>query len=118
MAPQPVDDNISDARQNLRSIRGSHAAAVFAEAFVANPVQAVLDSPMTAPPFHESRRIGPVAADTRDRILHFGRGHLIAGDRSRESADLPRSRPPWAGPEDQIPLQIPGILEIPGISLR
>ena len=47
----------------------------FAEAFVVNPVQTVLDSPMTAPLFHQPRRIGPVAADTCYRILHFGRGH-------------------------------------------
>jgi hypothetical protein len=32
LASQPVDYHISDARQNLRSIPGSHAAAVFAEA--------------------------------------------------------------------------------------
>lgn len=97
LTSQPVYHQILDARQDLRGGSAVDAAAVFAEGFIADPVNLVLDFPIPPPPCHQLFCIGSVATDTRDCRVHFAQRLALANSRPHDTTDLLH-----AGPIEEI----------------
>lgn len=105
---EPIDYGISDARQNLRCVAGSHAGAIFAERFIPNPVQPIFDAPVPTPPLEQLGSVGLLAVGTGDGVLHFGRGFSLASDGSHHATDLLHAGPIQVliecGAADEMPM--------------
>jgi hypothetical protein len=82
------DGGVTKGSQVLRCVTGLHLALVFAEGDVADPVEAIFDSPVVAPAGQEQRRVGARGGDTGNRVLDFGRLLTAASGGPLQSADL------------------------------
>lgn len=75
------DACVSDGRQILRPLAGSHPAGVFSKRHVTDVVQFVLDAPVSAIGLQQFIRSGKISTNAGYRVRHFGR---------HGAADLPR----------------------------
>ena len=90
---QKADAGVSEGGHVLGRRAALNATGVLAEHCVANPMQLVFDTPMTAPPIQQLVGRSLTARNAGDRVLHFDRVLTSPPDRSREAADLGDARP-------------------------
>ena len=84
------DGCVAKGGQVLRAVPRSDPALVLTERHVANPMDSILDAPMTAPVLEQNLRVRPFARDAGDGVLHFHgraaaaqRGAFLATDLSQ-----------------------------------
>ena len=65
-----------------------HLAFVFAEGYVAYPMQAIFDAPVASPMLKQKRRVSPFPRKTADGVLDFDRRAAFASGRAFETANL------------------------------
>jgi len=75
---EQADGGVSKGGQVLRSVAELYLALVFAERYVAHPVQA-FDAPMGLPTGHQQGRITTPARQAADGILQLGGLRALAG---------------------------------------
>jgi len=70
-----------------------HLALIFAERYVAHPMQAILDAPMATPMTKQKRRVAPPMRKAADGVLDFDRRAAFAVGRTFETANLGQTGP-------------------------
>lgn len=85
---EQADGRVPHCAEILRRFASPDAAGVLVERDVANPMHAVLDLPVSSPPFQESRGVGSRAGDAGDGILHVRRRFPLASGGPRQLTDL------------------------------
>lgn len=90
---QQRNHGIPEGRQVLGCVSAANAAGVFVEDHVADVVQAVLDTPMVAPPGKQPGRPRLLARHTGDGVFDLGRLLAAAARGAGESTDLGRTGP-------------------------
>jgi hypothetical protein len=89
---EQADHGIAKGGQILWSVAKLDLALVLAERHVAHPVQA-LDAPMGLPTAHQQSRVGTLAREAADGMLHLGRRLALAVRGALQAADLTEARP-------------------------
>lgn len=77
----------------MREVADAGATLVFAHRHVADPVQAILDRPMTSVHCKQIFGIGAISANAGNRIGHFGRALIALDACSLNTQRLGESRP-------------------------
>lgn len=85
---QEAEGGVAEGGEVLRSVAGLHLALVLAPGDVADPVEPILDPPVTLPTGQEQSRVGPRWGDAGDRVLDFDRLLAAPGRRPLKPADL------------------------------
>ena len=89
---EQADCGVSEGGQVLRSVAEFYLALIFAERYVAHPVQA-FDAPMGLPTGHQQGRVAAPAREAADGILQLGRRFALAGGNAFQATDLSQTWP-------------------------
>lgn len=89
---EQADSGVAKGGQVLRSVAELYLALIFAERHVAQPVQA-FNAPMGSPAGGQQGRVGTLAREAADGVLHLGRRFALADRRAFQAADLSEARP-------------------------
>jgi hypothetical protein len=84
-----------------------HLAFVFAEGYVAHPMQAIFNAPVASPMLKQKRRIGTFARKAGDGVLDFDRRAAFAFGRAFETTDLGQAGPIEMPGQPRAGLQMP-----------
>ena len=90
---QQRDGDVAEGRHDLRGGPGADLAAVFAEGHVADPVQAVLDPPVTPPQRQQLSRPGLLGGQAGDGVCDFGPRLSVLRDGTGQPQHLLAMRP-------------------------
>src|SRR5579884_3986451 len=92
---QQPDGGITEGSNGLRSVSGTDGGDIFAQDGVPDPMETVLDSPMTPGKVKHLLRRGHGDGERGDDICHFGRvfSGAVAQARASDAAPLPEPGP-------------------------
>ena len=110
--PEEADDGVSERRQVLGSVPSLNLALIFAEGYIAYPVQA-FQYPMGSPAVQQQGRVAVAAREAGDGVLQLDRGLTLADRRAFQAADLSQTGPVQmfgqAGAGLKMPLDPPSV---------
>jgi hypothetical protein len=103
---EEVDGGVAKCGQVLRGVSELDLALVLAERHVADPVQA-FDPPMALPAGHQQGRVGALAREAADRVLHLDRVLTLGVRAAFQAADLLQPGPVQMFGQASAGLEVP-----------
>ena len=90
---EEIDGGVAEGGQVVTSSGVLDAATVFLPEGVTDPMDAILDAPMTSPEREQLGGVDAAGREAGDRVLHFFHELAVAQRLSLQSADLGEPRP-------------------------